>query len=169
LAKRPSSSSTLGTEHGSERGGSGAADRRLLPASQAPAAVRQWGKMMRASREVDSPTYLGRWWRVEAGFPAAADWRWRAWAGGVPGSREEELSLRRCEVRREGLPAPIYRHGEGGNSAELRARGASGNGGGKYPGVDFGRRGSVRHNNVDLTHRVGCCGRGGETVGGGGK
>jgi hypothetical protein len=99
LAKRPSSSSTPGSEQGSEGGGSGAAGRRLLPASQAPAAVRQWGKMTRASQEVDSPTYLGRWWPVEVGFPAAVDWRWRAWGGGVPGSREEELGLWRCEVR----------------------------------------------------------------------
>jgi hypothetical protein len=97
LAKRPSSSSTPGSEQGSEGGGSGAAGRRLLPASQAPAAVRQWGKMTRASREVDSHTYLGWWWHVEAGFPAAADWRWRAWGrrcSGVQGGGARLVAMR---------------------------------------------------------------------------
>jgi hypothetical protein len=49
------------------------ASRRLLLASQAPAAVGQWGKTSRASREIDSPTYLGRWWRAVAVPRAAAD------------------------------------------------------------------------------------------------
>jgi hypothetical protein len=31
----------------------------------------------------------------------------------------------------------------------------AGNGGGKYPGVDFRRRGSVRRGAVDLTRRAG--------------
>jgi hypothetical protein len=31
----------------------------------------------------------------------------------------------------------------------------AGNGGGKYPGVDFSRRGSVRRGAVDLTRRAG--------------
>jgi hypothetical protein len=31
----------------------------------------------------------------------------------------------------------------------------AGNGGGKYPGVDFGQRGSVRRDAVDLTRRTG--------------
>jgi hypothetical protein len=42
------------------------AGRRLLPVSQASAAVGQWGKTTRASWKIDSPTYLGRWWRAEA-------------------------------------------------------------------------------------------------------
>jgi hypothetical protein len=58
------------------------------------------GQAVRASRGIDSPTYLGRWWCVEAGLTAAADWRWRACGGGgVPGSSEGELGLWRCEVR----------------------------------------------------------------------
>jgi hypothetical protein len=76
----------------------GAAGRRQSPANQATAADGRWGKMTRASWGIDSPTYLGRWWRVEAGLPAAADWRRRAWGGGVPGSRGGELGLWRCEV-----------------------------------------------------------------------
>jgi hypothetical protein len=67
----------------------------------APAAVRQWGKTTRVSREIDFPTYLGWWWRTEAGFPAAADWRWRAWGrrcSGVQGIGARLVAVR-GEVR----------------------------------------------------------------------
>jgi hypothetical protein len=53
------------------------AGRRRFPAGRAAAAAGRWGKMERASRAFDSPTYLGLRWCVEAGPQAAADWRWR--------------------------------------------------------------------------------------------
>jgi hypothetical protein len=45
----------------------------------------------------------------------------------------------------------------------------AGNGGGKYPGMDFSRRGSVRHGAMDLTRRAGgsLCPQRGDRSGGG--
>jgi hypothetical protein len=67
----------------------------------APAAVMQWGKTTRVSREIDFHIYLGRWWRAEAGFLAAADWRWRAWEARCSGvqARGARLVAVRGEVR----------------------------------------------------------------------
>jgi hypothetical protein len=63
------------TERGAEEV-TGAAGRRQAPANRATAADGRWGKMTRAPWGIDSPTYLGLGWCVEAGPRAVADGRW---------------------------------------------------------------------------------------------
>jgi hypothetical protein len=82
------------------------AGRRLLPASQAPAAVGQWGKTTRASRGTDSPTYLGRCWRAEAVPWAATDWKVASLA-------------RRCPVLKQGEKVAVVVRGSPGSDRPL--------------------------------------------------
>jgi hypothetical protein len=76
LGKMPFFFLPLESEQREGGGRVGAAGRRQSPANRATAADGRWGKMTRAPREIDSPTYLGLGWCVEAGPRAAADWRW---------------------------------------------------------------------------------------------
>jgi hypothetical protein len=59
-----------------EAGGLGQRRPAGLPATAADGG---WGKRRRATRGFFSLPYIGLGCAVEAGFPAAADWKWRAW------------------------------------------------------------------------------------------
>jgi hypothetical protein len=85
------------------------AGRRILPASQAPAAVGQWGKTTRASRGTDSPTYLGRCWRAEAVPWAATDWKVASLARRCSGAQARGEGGRGGAWQSRERPAPFYR------------------------------------------------------------